>query len=416
MSTTVELRVGTFSVQTGRNEWYENHAELFQPTDLVALGTSDTVEEFALRKPFPDVLRRLQLLGIGDATVKREIVGLVERYVATPDLEDDGASDESKLTYEVFAALIASLDTTRDNDEAVYTQHRGFAKFFQREVAPRIGLALGADAAADAEELLLHVSGNALLWLLGRNPANVGQDVVWDFAAHVDAGYSTTDERVRPVRGRHRFLIVTEGTSDASILEKALAIRRPQIADFFYFYDASTEKFPFSGHGGILNFCRGLVAINVLNQTVVLFDNDAAGMTSFAKAEQMALPSNVRALKLPDLPPNTLFRTLGPDGESRAEINGRAAAIEAYLDLAGPNEPVVRWTNFEKSLGVYQGELEDKQDYAQRLYDLRSPYANYDFSKIDAVLDAIEETAVEIASSRVLSAGGTYRAETWPLS
>jgi len=63
---------------------------------------------------------------------------------------------------------------------------------------------------------------------------------------------------------------------------------------------------------------------------------------------------------------------------------------------------------------VYQGEFEDKQDYAQRLYDLRSPYANYDFSKIDVVLDAIEETAVEIASSRVLSAGGTYRAETWP--
>lgn len=63
MSTTVALRVGTFSVQTGRNEWYENHAELFQPTDLVAFGTSDTVEEFALRKPVSG--RSAQVAAIG---------------------------------------------------------------------------------------------------------------------------------------------------------------------------------------------------------------------------------------------------------------------------------------------------------------------------------------------------------------
>jgi hypothetical protein len=232
----------------------------------------------------------------------------------------------------------------------------------------------------------------------------------------VRSGYSTAEEHQRRPRPRHRFLVVTEGTSDASIIRKALDIRRPEVADFFYFYDVSKETFPYTGHGGLKGFCRAMVAIGIQNQTIVIFDNDAAGAASAIEVARMSLPENVRALRLPDLPPGTLFATEGPDGPGKAEINGRAAAIETYLDLRHGPSPVIRWGSFEKAVNAYHGALEQKDTYSSHFYQIRPPYKGYDFSGLDLVLDAVLATAIEIAKARVLSIEIVHQESRLPLS
>ena len=106
-----------------------------------------------------------------------------------------------------------------------------------------------------------------------------------------------------------RFLVVTEGSSDAAILRKALDMLRPTIADFFYFVDMQ-EGYPFSGTGNLSNFCKGLLSIGILNKTLVVFDNDAEGVLKAGQVSSLKCPSNLGVLILPDLPSLINMNTL----------------------------------------------------------------------------------------------------------
>ena len=103
-----------------------------------------------------------------------------------------------------------------------------------------------------------------------------------------------------------------------------------------------------------------LIGISVQNNVIILYDNDAEGVSSFNRTVRLNVPDNMRILKLPDLAEFRDFETVGPSGAHRADINGRAAAIECYLDV-GPTA-TVRWNNYHKELGAYHGELVDKGD------------------------------------------------------
>jgi hypothetical protein len=400
MSTTVSLRVGAFEIHTGRNEWYEDLGDLFQPSDLVQVP--DRSAQHVLRKPFADVRARLNLLGTSEQSVKTEFEKLAEEHSFFSG-NDDGDNEREQLQFDVFRSLVNAIDTSRVDDAYIYEKYDGYSGFFEQELAPAASLSLTHQQAESAGELLTYLGGNSALWLLSQNEDNLRHDVIWDFAEHVAAGYSTTEEHIRPVRREHRFLIVTEGSSDSAVLEKAFRLGRSAVYDFFYFIDAEREKFPYPGHGGLKNFCRGLITINVLNQTVVLFDNDAAGLASFNEAAGMALPTNVRVLRLPDLPAGTLFSTIGPDGESEAEINGRAAAIETYLDLSVGPSPRIRWKHFEESIGEYHGALESKHLYAKVFREL-GQLGSYDFKKLELVLNTITSACVRIAQARTSAA------------
>ena len=169
-------------------------------------------------------------------------------------------------------------------------------------------------------------------------------------------------------------------------LRHALKLLKPHLADFFDFVDMN-EGYPFTGTGNLFNFTKGLISIAVQNKVIILYDNDAEGVASYNRTSRLNLPSNMRVLKLLDLPEFASYATVGPSGEHRADINGRGAAIECYLD-AGPS-PVVRWNNFNKELGVYQGELVGKGDVMRRFYELDEPRPDYDLSRVSAVVDML---------------------------
>src|SRR5208283_2382050 len=187
-----------------------------------------------------------------------------------------------------------------------------------------------------------------------------------------------------------RWLIVTEGSSDGSILRKSIELLRPDIADFFDFVDMS-ENYPFTGAGNVFRFCQGLAQIKIQNKVLVIFDNDVAGLEAQIKVAGLPLPSNMKVVRLPDLPACRQFPTTGPDGKSEQDINGRAVSIELFLDLRGENPPCVRWTSYNSSIGSYQGELIRKEYYAKRFLEARTLEADYDISKLEMLLNHIYE-------------------------
>jgi hypothetical protein len=184
---------------------------------------------------------------------------------------------------------------------------------------------------------------------------------------------------------------VTEGSSDALIIGKAFRLLKPHVADFFDFVDMQ-EGYPFSGTGNVFRFVQGLISIRVLNNVLVVYDNDAEGVANFERTHALNLPPNIRTMKLPDLDCLMCFATVGPNGKHNANINGRAAAIECYLDLR--SDACVRWSSYNEKAGAYQGELIGKERYTREFIDQRDIDSTYDYDNIAKVLDVIVENAI----------------------
>ena len=57
--------------------------------------------------------------------------------------------------------------------------------------------------------------------------------------------------------------MITEGSSDAKIIQNALQLFRPHIADFFRFVDME-DGYPFSGIGNLHKFTQGLPSVSMM--------------------------------------------------------------------------------------------------------------------------------------------------------
>ncbi|MGO6943469.1 hypothetical protein [Rhizobium johnstonii] len=135
-----------------------------------------------------------------------------------------------------------------------------------------------------------------------------------------------------------------------------------------------------------------------------VFDNDAEGVEAYRKLEALNLPPNMRSMLLPNLDEFRKFPARGPEGVSISDINGRAAAIECYLDLnlSAYSPAQVLWSNYKKDIDAWHGALEFKDSYQRHFYDqhpatLRE--GRYDASKLLKLLDALIAEAALVSPS-----------------
>ena len=140
-------------------------------------------------------------------------------------------------------------------------------------------------------------------------------------------------------------------------------------------------------------------------EEVWLSYNDAEGVEAHSKLSNYALPSNMRTMVLPRLDRFLDFPARGPNGVHNADINGRAAAIECYLDLTfGARSPAqVTWTNFKKDIAIYHGALDYKGGYIKTFLRQTAESLEadgYDISGVQAVLDALIAECAAIAEGR----------------
>jgi hypothetical protein len=413
------LEVGGLTVDWSKNSRGIDHGMLFQEKDRQRVR-SDQINydyfaehnedpgpmEMAFRRRLGDVLPRLELLGFTLGQIRREYADRVrvwrEECLAIAD--DEETSSPDAMTFEEFCAFATAhqlhvLDDTfvSSFDDASKLQIHG--RFSDEKVTSRLPRLVDDNDGAYSERsyfgtLIGILHPYSVLRVLAQNSSNLDANVVWQYGPLVNSGWASESEFVPGARRKQTFLVATEGTSDTHILNHAFSSLRPDIADFFRFIDV-TERHPFSGAGNLLKFAEGLAKIDVHNQVIFLFDNDAEGYETYQKLLLMRLPPNMQAMVLPELEQFRAFPARGPDGVSNADINRRAAAIECYLDLTAAENPAAKviWTNYKKELDAYQGSLEFKESYVKRFLSQTTETvaagSAYDVSKLRAVLDAL---------------------------
>jgi hypothetical protein len=405
MGSMIHLAVGRLEIDWGKNFGFTDHSALFQISDLAKVPYYYVEEGSAyvddagehrwkiiaeykdgLSKPLCEVIDRIELLGHTLAVCEKEF-----NYLSK--LND---FDARRFCFDQLRTALAAVDVSAISPD--YGEGgEDFGKFFRREIFPRVGLSKTVDdpryVQFEAAQGMENLSAYTILRLLGDNPAARDLPVNWAFNDLEEGGWVKRSDFVRLLDQSNRFLIVTEGSSDAAIIKHAFAILKPHVADFFDFVDME-EGYPFSGTGNLLKFVQGLISIAVQNNVIIVFDNDAEGVASFNRCCKLNIPDNMRILKLPDLPEFCNFETIGPNGQHLADINGQGAAIECYLGL--DDEPRVRWHNYNPIVEAYQGVLIDKERYKRTFLSQLEKISDYNYAKITSVLDMIIRSCVGI--------------------
>ena len=414
MGSEISLNLGDHSVDWAKNGTGQLHGALFQANDLgqapynyVDDNGAPIVElrESAVR-PLSAITPRLELLGFTPRTATALIAHALtvnsdsaETSLSFVDAASGTDSDVTKMFMRYAEAMSSAAGWPKlPTDEFV----RHFVQAFIGDQASGLS-SPGEPRLYRIYETLGDLAPYAILRILAEDARLAHLDVTWNFADVVENGW-VERRRILDNLGRVRpFLVVTEGHSDARVIERSLAIRRPGIADFFRFVDMG-QGYPFSGTGNLHKFCQGLVSIGIENNVVIVYDNDAAGWEKHEEAKTLLMPANMRTIVLPRLDALCSFKTIGPEGANHADINQRAASIECYLDLKWGmrHTPTVRWTGYNRKTLRYQGELEHKRDYVDQFLALTQYDGSYDYSKLDAILNELVSAAITIAESNVL--------------
>ncbi|MHC2357810.1 hypothetical protein ACVMB3_007333 [Sinorhizobium meliloti] len=428
MGTSIELTVSGVSLAYAKNNMGHDFGYLFQSQDL-ARRPCDGIDydyyaahpeeegelaesELSFVRPLSRVVPRLQILGHSLATAKSEYEALAAESASISEMDGERAEN---LTFEEFCALANQFPLTslaqgyveyETDDRDIVSQGR-FADHAERFA--RVPWTENSDSYwSEASYLSAKVcilSAASMLLIFAQDPRNAEAEVMWQFGNIVSAGYV---ERKAFVAGADRgqtILVATEGASDARILRRALELLRPDVADFFRFIDGD-ERHNFWGTGNLVRFAEGLVRIDIQNQVLFLLDNDAEGIDAYRKLKESKMPANLRSMVLPDVEELRSFPALGPEGLSNSDINGRAAAIECYLDLNLPDYPPAQviWSNFKRDIGLWHGALEHKESYDRHFMKQDTTTltsGKYDLSKLNQVLEAL------VAEASLLSAAAS---------
>lgn len=411
----IHLTLGRIELDWGKNGGFQNHSALFRPSDLIEIPYFYAADENDAESAALPLIRRSDTFSYRLITEMKEGYSAPLRTVARRLLllghTDDYCRDEFEVLREIGYANhdfsfdeLKALMSTADVGAASFTPDLGsekFGRFFAEYVLAGKGVKGRFQSDSHDDDDVSGLSAYTIIRLLADNPCAQDLPVTWQFADVADGGWAPRESFNAPVRQGSRFLIVTEGTSDVQIIKHALALLAPDLADFFDFVDMR-ENYPFSGTGNLYNFVRGLISIRIQNNVVIIFDNDAEGVYNWERSTRLNRLENMRIVKLPDRSAFKQFRTLGPTGEHLADINGKAAAIECYLDAG--SEPVVRWTSYDPKRDCYQGLVEGKEAIASQFLRQKKLESGYDYSGLESILAMLISECVSITEAAAKAA------------
>lgn len=395
MGSMITLGIGRMEIDWGKNNFYENYSDLFQSEDLKDVpyyyvdeeGKSIVEMKRGFSKKIVSVKNRLDLLGY---TLNQIEDKFNEGLDYVNKLYDISLPIEFKDYFNAVKKIdVESIDMTSEE----YGYEYDLGEFVRNCVLEEIDeiKALVDDSniyfRSTMSEFLENISPYITLRILAENKNNHDLDLIWSFADIVDNGWILEDD-IKPCLSRDKkFLIVTEGSSDTDIIRKSIDLLHEDISDFFYFIDME-ENYPFTGTGNLKNFIKGLSKIDIQNNVLVILDNDTSGVSTYYELKNLTIPDNLRILTLPNHKSFENIKCYGPQGISFENVNGKAVAIEAFLDFNSVKEDVhVRWTSYNEKLDQYQGIIEPKSSLIRAFHNLYKK--NYDFSKIDFLIDYI---------------------------
>lgn len=360
MGSMITLGIGRMEIDWGKNSSFRNHSVLFKTSDVkpipyyyVDMDSDEPIIELkeGYARKLSSIKRRLDLLGYDLASIRKMFEDAVREH------QEYGY--KIKLSFDVFydvlrAINISEIDTVK---LAVEFEENGydFGEYARRCIlnAPEVQEKLlleyeevedneYQDPEGEVSEFLENLDSYITLRILADNPTNAEQEVFWGFADVVENGWVRRDEVVRGLPLEKRILIVTEGSSDSYVLRKAIDQLYPDISDFF------------------------------------------------DQSQTLQKPDSFVIIKLPYYQEFSSICTLGPQGSSMENINGRAVAIECFLDFSSVQKvPCVRWTSYNKNERQYQGELENKDEYIRAFKQCDFTDGSYDPTKLEFLIEYI---------------------------
>lgn len=228
--------------------------------------------------------------------------------------------------------------------------------------------------------------------------------VVQDLTEVFHAGYyQTTDEvannAVESLTVGYpetaRLIVLTEGSTDAHILDQAMSLLYPHLRDYYSFLDFESSRSS-GGAGQLASLVKAFAGTGIKNRVIALFDNDTAGREAAAALKLVSLPPNIHVSFYPDIDYLRTYDTIGPGGALIADVNRVAASIELYLGhdvLLEPNGSrlPVQWKGYSESLRSYQGEVLHKSRIRERFFEKvkiarHNGAAGGDWTGLDAIL------------------------------
>lgn len=327
-------------------------------------------------KKVKEVIPRLNMLGYGYNKLARQLenhVSGLPEYLKIP-----------KVDWNKFLDLLSGLDIKKIK----WLEHEGDVdpgEFLKRRILPipqlkRMARILGG---TNKDNLMIfeQIDPMIILAAVAHNSLNQDLELEWRNDKALNEGLSIDE----------KYLIVTEGKSDTKVLRKAIDVLYPDLADFFDFIEMN-DDYPFAGAGNVANFFKGLLKVKTRRQMIFIFDNDAAGQIEVAKLKKLKYPSNFKLFILPDLVEFEEFKTKGPLGIQKENVNGRAVAIEMFLDLRFKMncEPIIQWGQLHSGTNQLQGALCNKDNYSKLFTKLnQDEFQFYDFSKLKFLLELI---------------------------
>lgn len=429
MGSCIELKIDELALDYGKNDFWNNHAQLFQACDYSPTLFDDdddsdcylTEEPVNIggryERPLGQMLGRLDLLGYSEDACRAYMRNNIS-HVLENDFLEDGDHNNARIPIDndwvisVLSSVRIDLIGQAQREFSERALARSDEQSFKQAWLKRIQVESKLEyiPASCFEDLLnsLHLSFDyfiagakyvcdpyVVLRLLGANKANLHRRVKWDHSDLVMGGWANTDDFLPYLDPANQFLVVTEGSSDAAVLKKSLEELRPDIVDFFYFVDM-VENYPFTGTGNLFRFAQGLSSIRIQNKVVILYDNDAEGCFNYDRTVKLNRPAHLGVIKLPDLEIFKDYPTVGPEGSGRSDINGRAVSIELFLKAAKDDEVPVRWIGYHNKSERYHGVINNKKQLFKRF--LSAELHTGDFPRLNYLLDALVSEATRISA------------------
>lgn len=355
------------------------------------------------------IAQRLDIIGFSLARAKQDFERLLREKLleissVDEDEEEPGSERRNQLrrmTFEDYSESLRSIMSRRLSPAFFGRRERTDLTDTERYILA---------AHLYDEDFLMGYFCSDTRFLIRLACALVAPDAIveQDLTEVVNAGYYRIEDAIasnaiKALTGDYpanaKIIILTEGSSDAAILQETLSILYPHLRECYSFFDFDASRAA-GGAPQLASVVKAFVAAGISNKVVALFDNDTAGREAARILQRVQLPSNVVLLHYPRLERLRTYPTVGPTGTAAFDVNGLAGSIELYLGedviVSTGLECPVQWRGFSEAMGEYQGEVMHKgalqnafwKRAARCRIDLRQ-VAETDWSGLNAIWQAV---------------------------
>lgn len=335
-----------------------------ESADATIKNQDDRVPALFAAAPAHVIRDRLDIMGFTMSTVQEAFASGIE-LLRTSGSMDELLTGYSFSKWQSLLAEYRNFDSTHDDNQLselalaflCHTEtNRGFP-----QVDPRYHLRAVIESASPEELVEYDFTDLRRGGLLESIEANAA------------APYVRIDRSVLPCTPDLKMLVLTEGSSDARILDAALGLFYPHLKEFVSFMDFGASRAA-GGATALVTTLKTFGAARIAHRAVAVFDNDAAASDALRSMRLASLPDNLRWMQLPAIEFAASYPAISPSGRREmVDVNGMAGGIEIYF---GPSVlrsidgelPAVRWSGYVDGVKKYQGEIVGKERYHEHFF------------------------------------------------